>query len=81
MRKGAITVTGNAVPDLVSQSHSKRDSAGRAAQVFLRRVVMPVQASANSHELIRMPDDGLIDASNTTMLRVPVSTMLNDSAS
>jgi len=60
---GEITVTGATVRiDLVSLSPTERDTAGQPSSVFRQRIVMPVDAFANSFELMRRVVDGLVQA-------------------
>jgi len=58
---GEIHVTNNVVRiDFVSLSPTERDSNNNPKAVFRQRIVMPLEAFANSAELIRRAMDGLI---------------------
>jgi hypothetical protein len=60
---GEVTVSGTIVRiDLVSLSPSERDHANSPKPVFRQRVIMPVEAFANSVELMQKVLQGLIDA-------------------
>jgi hypothetical protein len=58
-----ITVTGPIVRvDLMSLSPTERDAKNNPKAVFRQRIVMPVDAFANSVDLMRKAVQGLIDA-------------------
>ena len=58
-----ITVTGPIVRlDLTSLSPSKRDSDGNPEPVLRQRVIMPIEAFANSVDLMQKALDGLVEA-------------------
>lgn len=58
---GEITVTGPIVRiDLVSLSPQKRDAQNNPMPVFRQRIVMSLDAFANSVELMRKAIDGLV---------------------
>jgi hypothetical protein len=58
-----ITVTGPIVRvDLMSLSPTERDAENNPKAVFRQRIVMPVDAFANSVDLMRKAVQGLIDA-------------------
>lgn len=58
-----ITVTGPIVRlDMTSLSPSKRDSNGNPEPVFRQRVIMPIEAFANSVDLMQKALDGLVEA-------------------
>lgn len=60
---GEITVTGPIVRiDLVSLSPSERDSKGNPKPVFRQRIVMPIDAFANSVDVMNKALAGLVDA-------------------
>src|SRR5829696_6836024 len=58
-----ITITGPMVRiDLMSLSPAERDAANNPKPVFRQRIVMPVEAFANSVELMQRVVNGLIEA-------------------
>jgi hypothetical protein len=58
-----ITITGSMVRiDLMSLSPAERDAANNPKPVFRQRIVMPVDAFANSVELMQRVVKGLIEA-------------------
>jgi hypothetical protein len=58
-----ITITGPIVRiDLMSLSPAERDAANNPKPVFRQRIVMPVDAFANSVELMQKVVKGLIEA-------------------
>ncbi len=60
---GEITVTGPIVRiDLVSLSPNKRDAQNNPMPVFRQRIVMSLEAFANSVELMRKAMDGLAES-------------------
>lgn len=60
---GEVTVSGTIVRiDLVSLSPNERDQNNSPKPVFRQRVIMPVEAFANSVELMQKVLQGLIDA-------------------
>ena len=60
---GEITVTGNIVRiDFVSLSPTEKDAANKPKAVFRQRVVMPVEAFANTAELMKNVLSGLIES-------------------
>ena len=60
---GEITVTGNMVRiDLVSLSATKRDATNKPVTEFRQRIIMPVDAFANTAELMKNVLNGLIQA-------------------
>jgi len=60
---GEITVTGTIVRiDLVSLSPSERDSKGNPKPVFRQRIVMPIDAFANSVDIMDKALAGLVEA-------------------
>ncbi len=60
---GEITVTGTIVRiDLVSLSPTERDSKGNPKPVFRQRIVMPIDAFANSVDVMDKALAGLVDA-------------------
>lgn len=64
---GEITVSGSVVRiDIVSLSPSERDAANNPRPVFRQRIVMPLDAFANSAELMQKVLQGLVDAGAVT---------------
>lgn len=60
---GEITVTGMIVRmDMVTLSPAKRDANGNPEPVFKQRIIMPVDAFANSVDLMQKALSGLVDA-------------------
>ena len=60
---GEITVTGTIVRiDLVSLSPTERDSKGNPKPVFRQRIIMPIDAFANSVDVMDKALAGLVDA-------------------
>src|SRR6476620_1438039 len=60
---GEITVTGPIVRiDLVSLSPKQRDAQNNPMPVFRQRIVMSLEAFANSVELMRKAIDGLVES-------------------
>lgn len=60
---GEITVTGTIVRiDLVSLSPTERDAKGNPKPVFRQRIVMPIDAFANSVDVMDKALAGLVDA-------------------
>lgn len=60
---GEITVTGTIVRiDIVSLSPSERDANNNPKTVFRQRIVMPVDAFANSVDLMQKVLSGLVEA-------------------
>jgi hypothetical protein len=60
---GEITVTGHMVRiDLVSLSATKRDANNKPVTEFRQRIIMPVDAFANTAELMKNVLNGLIQA-------------------
>ena len=58
-----ITVTGPIVRlDMTSLSPSKRDSSGNPEPVLRQRVIMPIEAFANSVDLMQKALNGLVEA-------------------
>lgn len=58
-----ITVTGPIVRlDMTSLSPSKRDSNGNPEPVLRQRVIMPIEAFANSVDLMQKALNGLVEA-------------------
>jgi hypothetical protein len=58
-----ITITGPIVRiDLMSLSPAERDAANNAKPIFRQRIIMPVEAFANSVELMQRVVQGLIEA-------------------
>jgi hypothetical protein len=58
-----ITVTGPIVRlDMMSLSPSKRDSNGKPEPVLRQRIIMPIEAFANSLDLMQKALDGLVEA-------------------
>ena len=64
---GEITVTGPIVRiDLVSLSPQQRDASNNPTPVFRQRIIMSVEAFANSAELMRKAVDNLIKSGAIT---------------
>ena len=64
---GEITVSGSVVRiDLVSLSPTERDGAGNPKPVFRQRIIMPVDAFANTAELMQKALSGLVEAGAIT---------------
>ncbi|MGC4024894.1 MAG: hypothetical protein QM744_06910 [Mesorhizobium sp.] len=60
---GEITVTGTIVRiDLVSLSPTERDLKGNPKPVFRQRIIMPIDAFANSVDVMDKALAGLVDA-------------------
>lgn len=60
---GEITITGSVVRvDLVSLSATERDADNKAKAVFRQRLILPVEAFANSVEVMQKALQQLIDA-------------------
>jgi hypothetical protein len=73
---GEITVSGSIVRiDFVSLSATERDSANNPKSVFRQRVIMPIDAFANSVELMQKALAGLVDAGALTRNPSVVSTL------
>ena len=71
---GEITVTGNIVRiDLVSLSATQRDSNNKPAAVFRQRIIMPVEAFANTTELMKNVLAGLVQSGVVKMQPAPQS--------
>jgi hypothetical protein len=69
---GEVTVSGTIVRiDLVSLSPTERDQSNSPKPVFRERVIMPVEAFANSVELMQKVLQGLIDAGAVKRTPVP----------
>lgn len=59
---GEITVTGPIVRlDMMSLSPSKHDANGSPQPVLRQRVIMPIEAFANSVDLMQKALDGLVE--------------------
>ncbi len=60
---GEITITGSIVRiDFVSLSPEERDAKNNPKAVFRQRVIMPVDAFANSMDLLQKALNGLVEA-------------------
>jgi len=60
---GEITITGSIVRiDFVSLSPEERDGNNNPKAVFRQRVIMPVDAFANSMDLLQKALNGLVEA-------------------
>lgn len=68
---GEVTVTGNVVRiDMVSLSPAQKDANNRPSAVFRQRVIMPIEAFANTAELLNKVLAGLVE-SGAIKLRSP----------
>lgn len=71
---GEITVSGSVVRiDLVSLSPTERDAAGNPKSVFRQRIIMPVDAFANTAELMQKALSGLLEAGAITRTATAVA--------
>ena len=69
---GEITVTGNIVRiDLVSLSATQRDSNNKPKAVHRQRIIMPVEAFANTAELMKNVLAGLVKSGAVKMQTAP----------
>jgi hypothetical protein len=69
---GEITVTGNIVRiDLVSLSATQRDASNKPKAVFRQRIIMPVEAFANTAELMKNVLAGLVKSGAVKMQPAP----------
>jgi len=69
---GEITVTGHIVRiDLVSLSPTERDANNKPKPVLRQRIVMPIDAFANSTELMKSALAGLVEAGAIKMTAAP----------
>lgn len=69
---GEITVTGNIVRiDLVSLSPTQRDASNKPIAEFRQRIIMPVEAFANTAELMKKVLAGLVEAGAVTIQPLP----------
>ncbi|MBD0415490.1 hypothetical protein [Oryzicola mucosus] len=60
---GEITITGSIVRiDFMSLSETERDDKNNPKPTFRQRVIMPVDAFANSMDLMQKALDGLVEA-------------------
>jgi hypothetical protein len=71
---GEVTVSGTVVRiDLVSLSPTERDHNNSPKQAFRQRLIMPVEAFANSVELMDKVLQGLIDAGAIKRTPIPAA--------
>lgn len=69
---GEITVTGTVVRiDFVSLSPTQKDANNNPRPVFRQRVIMPVDAFANTAELMKKALAGLVESGAIKMQPVP----------
>ena len=69
---GEVTINGSVVRiDLVSASPTERDGTNKPKRVFRQRIIMPVEAFANSVELLERVLKTLADSG--TIMRTPQS--------
>lgn len=79
---GEITVTGTIVRiDLVSLSPTERDSKGNPKPVFRQRIVMPIDAFANSVDVMDKALAGLVDVGAVRRTATPEVATLPTAAS
>ena len=72
---GEITVSGNIVRiDLVSLSPTQRDAENKPKAVFRQRIIMPVEAFANTADLMKNVLAGLIKSGAVKMQPAPQAT-------
>ncbi len=71
---GEITVTGNVVRiDLFSLSPTNRDASNKPKAEFRQRIIMPIDAFANTAELMKKVQTGLVEAGAIKMQPAPSS--------
>lgn len=69
---GEITVTGHIVRiDLVSLSPTERDANNKPKAVLRQRIIMPIDAFANSTELMKSALNGLVEAGAVKLTPAP----------
>ncbi|SHF00507.1 hypothetical protein SAMN02745157_1418 [Kaistia soli DSM 19436] len=83
---GEITITGSIVRiDFVSLSPEERDQNNNPKAVFRQRVIMPVDAFANSMDLLQKALNGLVEAGAirrvADMPKAPVAEIGREAAS
>jgi hypothetical protein len=69
-----VTITGSIVRiDFMSLSASERDANNNPVPVVRQRIIMPVEAFANSFELLKKVMNGLVEAGAVTQATAPRS--------
>jgi hypothetical protein len=77
---GEVTVTGNIVRiDFVSLSPSQRDASNKPKAVFRQRIIMPVDAFANTAELMKNVLAGLVKSGAVKLQAAPAPAAGTDS--